>query len=86
MKPKRKKRKVAVPTKRPARKAVRVKVAPRKKRKAKMTSKKPIEDEEPRAAPKTPEPKPTETSKDDPMAQPPDSPVNPNLPPEQPTK
>lgn len=65
-----KKRSVATP-KRPA--------PPRKRRKTKMSGKKPIEEEEPRSgAPKKPK-----TAEVDPMGQPPDSPPNPNLPPDE---
>jgi hypothetical protein len=86
MKPKRKKRKVVAVAKRAVKKTSRVKVAPRKKRKLKMSGKKHDEDDEPGSPPKRPEPKTTEA---DPMGQPPDSPPNPNMPPEppaQPTK
>jgi len=78
MKPKRKKRKVVAVAKRAVKKTSRVKATPRKKRKAKMTIKKPIDDDEPDVKKKS-EPKP-EATKEDPMGKPPDSPINPNLP------
>jgi hypothetical protein len=48
-----------------------------------MTTKKPT-DEDPHPAPKHPDKQDHKPAEDDPMAKPPDSPPNPNLPPEQP--